>query len=221
VGSADRLAVDLQTSEARYQVGRESRDESRHTIRFNLGHETTVHTGELFTAAEAAELFLAYHRTGSVPAGDYRLRELTSVDALAGSPSHMLTFDYDNQRAVLPTVGSGEFAAFLAGEDESSVLVLKAHPATTDEFIQTAGSAGRYTVEVRRNHKLFTVGHEVDHLVWDTANDVEILVGDNVINVYPNEVFTPAEVDALFVHYVRTGDLPGSGYLLGEIETTE
>lgn len=250
VGSADELAVELRRTEGatnvRYQVGRRRGDTqtsaSPRALRFNLGHEVTVHTDEVFDAQEAAALFLSYYQTGTVPTTEYRLRELSSPDILTDhdNPTHVLTINYDNERPVLPTVALGEFSAFLAdaGENKSSVLVLSRLPpgktmeeltdeerSTNDEFMQTAGSSGRYTVELRKHvgdtSKLYTVGRQVDYLVWNTASDTEIAVGDKMLHVYPNEVLTPAEVDALFVHYTRTGDLPKDGYIVGEIELAE
>jgi hypothetical protein len=238
VGWADELTIGLR-GDSRYQVSHGALHGALRTLRFNLGHEVTVRADEVFDAKRAAALFLAYYQTGTVPTSEYRLRELTSPDVLTGqdNATHALTINYDKQRPVLPTVESGAFSAFIyaAGEDASTVLVLWPLPSgkklaeltdeersTHEEFMQAAGSSGDYTVEVRKKvgdgYKLYTVGHQVDYLVWDTANDVEIFVGNDVLTVYPNEVFTPDEVDALFLHYARTGQLPEDGYLLGEYE---
>jgi hypothetical protein len=228
VGSADELAIELHTAGARYQVGRGDAGPSR-TLRFNLGHEVTVTSGETFNANEAGQLFLSYFQTGTVPYAEYRLRELEPADM--PSPTHALTVNYDKHRPVLPTADAGEFSAFL-DDTETSVLVLWRIPpgqsladltdeekATHHEFMQTAGSSGRFTVEIRQRDKLYTVGRMVDDLVWGTPT-TDIAVGSTVLQVYPNEVFDPAEVGTLFRHYLRTGGAPGKGYLLGEIELT-
>jgi hypothetical protein len=235
VGSAGELAIELRANGARFQVGRGAEVASTRTLRFNLGHEVLVHPNEVFDAPEAAELFLSYYRTGTVSAAEYQLRELAASDAMVASPTHVLTVNYDEHRPVLPTVDAGEFSAFLSdtGESEPSVLVLRPFPkggttveltggemSGSQEFMQTAGSSGRYTVEMRRlagdTHKLYTISHVVDYLVWGTE-PTEIAIGPDVLQVYPNEVFTPAEVGNLFHHYTRTGQLPEDGYMLREI----
>jgi hypothetical protein len=217
VGAANRLAVELRADGTRYQVGRADAETGPPaTLKYDLGHELTLGPHEVHTAPEAAELFLSYHRTGLVSPADYTLRE---VAPSAAEPTHLLTVNFDDHRPVLPTVEAAEFAAFLA--DDENVLVLSEltgeEPAARREFLQTAGSAGRYTVEIRQRDKLYTVGHQVDYLVW-ASEPVEITVGSNTIPVYPNEVFTPAEVGTLFEHYTRTGAIPDDGFLLGEIE---
>lgn len=47
--------------------------------------------------------------------------------------------------------------------------------------------------------------------------DVPVYFDDHVEYVYPNEVFAPAEVDVLLVHYTRTGRLPELGFSYREI----
>jgi hypothetical protein len=228
VGSAGALAVELRGAGARYRVGRRDTENSpARTIQFNLGHQVTVHEDEVFAAPEAGELFLTYFKTGTVPTGQYRLRELTSPVA-PESPTHALTVNFDQHRPVLPTVAAEEFQAFLSEDDGPSVLVLwPLPPGKTlaeltgdelelhEEFIQTAGSAGRYTVEVREADTVHTLGHVVDYLVWGTE-PTEIAVGSDTVPVYPNEVFTPAEVGAIFHRYATTSGIAQDAYLRRE-----
>lgn len=227
VGSADALAVEHRADGVRRQVGRPGPTTARtRTIRYNLGHQVTVHDDELFTAAEAGELFLTYFTTGAVPATEYRLREI-EIPSAPDAPTHVLTVDFDRHRPVLPTVAAEEFQAFLSEDEDPAVLVLwPLPPGRTvtesageehEEFIQTAGSDGRYTVEVREDGKLHTLGHLVDYLVWD-SEPTEITVGEDTIPLYPNEVFTPAEVGAIFRRYLDSGHLDRNDYLRRETQ---
>jgi hypothetical protein len=237
VGSADELAVEWRAGGTRYQVGRPESETPARSIRFNLGHEVTVHGNEIHDTREAGRLFYSFFQRGTVTTGDYQLRELRSPDVLAADAATLaLTINYDEHRPVLPTVAASEFAAFLnhTNDDDPSVLVLWPLPqgktvaeltaeelSTQPEFLQTAGSSGRYTVELRQRagatHKLYTVGRQVDDVVvWDTEL-TEIAIGSQVVRVYPNEVFSSAEVGTLFQHYTQHGHIPGEGYLLGEI----
>ncbi len=232
VGSADALAVALYMTGTRYRIGRRDAENSPvRTIRYNLGREVTVHEGEIFAAPEAGELFLAYFLTGTVSPDDYRLRELNDPGT-APNPTHALTINFDEHRTVFPTVEADEFSAFLSdtNNDEPSVLVLWPLPpgkAVTDltdeeqsdhqEFIQTAGSCGRYTVEIRQRATVYTLGHVIDDPIWDTE-PTEITAGSHVVPVYPHEVFTPAEVGHLFHHYRKTGQIPDNGYTRRELQ---
>jgi hypothetical protein len=214
VGSADALAIELHTRGTRYQIGqRDAENSPTQTIRYNLGREVTVHEGEIFAAPQASELFLAYFRSGTVSPDDYGLRELNDPDT-APSPTHALTINFDEHRTVFPTVEADEFSAFLSdtNNDEPSVLVLwplppgKAMTDLTDEersdhqgFVQTAGSCGRYTVEIRQQATVYTLGHVIDDPIWGTE-PTEITTGSHVVPAYPHEVFTPAEVGHLFHH---------------------
>ncbi|MFC9894619.1 hypothetical protein ACFVMC_13100 [Nocardia sp. NPDC127579] len=223
VGSATELTVRLDTGKASCQVGRPAEGGATRTVRCDLGRRVTVSDSEVFDAEAAAELFLAFYRTGALPEDRYALREIDAPDA---PPTHGLTVDFDEQRAVLATVEAEEFAAFL-GED-STVLVLWPLPpeGTVAEFgdlehpafLQTAGSGGRYTVEIRRGNTLFTVGHQSEQLVWGSPLTA-VAVHDNTVEVYHTEVFDPLEVGTLFQHYVRTGDIPAAGYTLRPIAT--
>lgn len=237
IGGAEQLVVELRAHGTRYQVGRPERGTATRTIRFDLGHQATVYDSEVFDSKAVAELFLAYFRAGVLLEADYLLRELDMPDPLDGAPTHGLTVDFDTHRPVQPTVQAGEFAAFLAGldSDEASVLVLwPFSPGGTmagltdeqlsnhQEFIQTAGSAGRYTAEIRRRtgdtYTQYTIGRQVDYLVWGSETTT-IEAEFASFEVYRNEVFTPTQVGTLFHHYVRNGDIPASGYLVREIST--
>jgi hypothetical protein len=232
VGSADALAVELRTADARYQIGHHDTGNSpARTIRYNLGNEVTVHESEVFAASEAGGLFLSYFRSGTISTDEYRLREL-SRPGISPSPTHALTINFDEYRPVLPTVEAGEFSTFLSdtNDDEPSVLVLWPIPSgrtmadltneelsTHEEFMQTAGSSGRYTVEIRHQARLYTLGHKVDYLIWGTE-PTEITVGSDVLPVYPHEIFTPSEVGDLFHHYRETGQIPEGRYLRRELQ---
>ncbi|MCX4095180.1 hypothetical protein [Nocardia sp. alder85J] len=221
VGSADRLALEWRHDGTRHQIGRGPTGISQ-SIHFDLGHSTTVGAGEIFDARQAAEVLAAYYESGVIRPTEYHLRELDTPDILSDAgATHGLTIDYDEHRPVLPGVTAAEFAAFL-DDDDPAVLVLWPLPAGTtvadlapdelhDRFIQTAGSAGRYTVEIRTATEHHTVGHVVDHPIWGTG-PVDIAVGDGAVQVYPNEVFTPAEVGELFRQYVSDGQLPTGAY---------
>lgn len=232
VGSADALAVELHTRGTRYQIGqRDAENSPTRTIRYNLGREVTVHESEIFAAPQASELFLTYFRTGTVSPGDYGLRELNHPGT-APNPTHALTINFDEHRTVFPTVQADEFSAFLSdtNNDEPSVLVLwplpprKAMTDLTDEersnhheFIQTAGSCGRYTVEIRQRATVHTLGHVIDDPTWRTE-PTQITAGSHIVPVYPHEVFTPAEVGHLFHHYRNTGQIPDNRYTHRELQ---
>jgi hypothetical protein len=223
VGSAEALAVELRADGTRYQVSRPgAAGEATREIRYNLGHRVTVHDDEVLTAADAGELFLAYFRTGVVSTDEYRLRELASPPS-PNDAAYALTVDFDEHHEVLPTVTATEFARFLDGD--SAVLVVWPLPPGRrladltgdglelhEEFVQTAGSAGRYTVEIRESGGVHTLGHVVDHLVWGTE-PTEITFGSNSVSVYPNEVFTSAEVGAILHRYVSMGGIPENAFL--------
>ncbi|WP_280409087.1 hypothetical protein [Nocardia brasiliensis] len=139
---------------------------------------------EIFDVEQAGALFLAYYRAGTVPDAEYTLRELDSAEGRLefGVQTHVLTVDYGCYRPVLATVAEGEFAALLpeAEEDpelgdESAVLVLATLPpgrawadlddeevAGSAEFLQVAGSGGRYLVEWRlwdgAEYRQFAIG---------------------------------------------------------------
>ncbi|MFI6047745.1 hypothetical protein ACIA8C_39440 [Nocardia sp. NPDC051321] len=166
----------------RYRIARRSaHDSSPRTVRFGLGHAVTARADEVFDLDAAAELFGAYYRTGTVPSAEYTLRELYSPDVLddLGARTHVLTVEYDYLRPVLATVADGEFAQVLQECEASAgfaVLGLSALPsgqtwaeldekdaAGTGEFVQAAGSGGRYLVEWRMwdgdDYRMFVIGH--------------------------------------------------------------
>ncbi|MFI6165906.1 hypothetical protein ACIBCN_03880 [Nocardia sp. NPDC051052] len=166
----------------RYRIARRSaHDSSPRTVRFGLGRAVTARADEVFDLAAAAELFGAYYRTGTVPSAEYTLRELDSPDVLddLGAQTHVLTVEYDYLRPVLATVADGEFAQVLQECEAGAgfaVLGLSALPSGqtlaelgekdatgTEEFVQAAGSGGRYLVEWRMwdgdDYRMFVVGH--------------------------------------------------------------
>ncbi|TCC36933.1 hypothetical protein [Kribbella sindirgiensis] len=81
-GSADRMTVEVRRpgdpGERQYVVGRAVPDNSgpagEVVIRWN-GCESRVYSYEVFSAAEAAEVFVRYYETGQVP-DTFRLRAL-------------------------------------------------------------------------------------------------------------------------------------------------
>jgi hypothetical protein len=82
-GSADRMTVEVRRSVGgkfeHFVVGRAPRGENsgnKETIHWD-GVKTIVAHNEVFSADEAAELFLSYYRTGWVPSS-YVLRPLTT-----------------------------------------------------------------------------------------------------------------------------------------------
>lgn len=236
-GAADELAVELRMNGICYQVGRRAGGTPARTIRVNLGHQVEVRADETHDARDAGQIFWSFFRTGGVDSGSYPLREKEPLDILKSEGAkHALTIDFHEHRAVLPGVAADEFSAFLNDVDKNDPSVLVLWPllqgkplaelsaeelSDQQEFLQAAGSRGRYTVEVRKRvgdtFKLYTVGSKVDHLVWGTEL-TEVAVGSQTIRLYPNEVFGTAEVGALFQHYVRMNKLPGEKYLLGEIQ---
>ena len=81
-GSAERMTVEVRRiaggKAEQYVIGRPptgGNSASEETIHWD-GHDTTVHANEVFTADEAAKLFLSYYRTGWVPSSGYVLRLL-------------------------------------------------------------------------------------------------------------------------------------------------
>ncbi|MFD6158240.1 hypothetical protein ACFWF7_34655 [Nocardia sp. NPDC060256] len=185
VGPLDEVVVELRHTvdgvPHRYRIARRvAPDSSSRTVRFGLGHAVTARADEVFDVDAAAELFCAYYRTGTVPSVEYVLRELDSPDVLTdfGAQTHVLTVEYDQLRPVLATVADGEFAKVLQEFDVDAgfaVLVLSPLPpgrtwaelagdeATgTEEFVQAAGSGGRYLVEWRKwdgdDYRVFVIG---------------------------------------------------------------
>ncbi|WP_029902461.1 hypothetical protein [Nocardia brasiliensis] len=189
VGPMNEVVVEMRRTvdgrPRRYRVARRgAADSSSRTVRFDLGRAVTAGADEIFDVEQAGALFLGYYRAGTVPDAEYTLRELDSAEGRTefGVQSHVLTVDYGCYRPVLATVAEGEFAALLpeAEEDpelgdESAVLVLAALPpgrawadlddeevAGSPEFLQVAGSGGRYLVEWRlwdgAEYRQFAIG---------------------------------------------------------------
>ena len=80
-GSAERMTVEVRRIVSgkveHYVVGRPPNGANRspeETIRWG-GHDIAVHANEVFTAREAAELFLSYYRTEWIPVA-YALRPI-------------------------------------------------------------------------------------------------------------------------------------------------
>ncbi|MBF6547322.1 hypothetical protein [Nocardia brasiliensis] len=189
VGPMNEVVVEIRRTvdgrPRRYRVARRgAADSSSRTVRFDLGRAVTARPDEIFDVEQAGALFLAYYRAGTVPDAEYTLRELDSAEGRTefGVQTHVLTVDYGCYRPVLATVAEGEFAALLpeAEEDpelgdESAVLVLATLPpgrawadlddeevAGSAEFLQVAGSGGRYLVEWRlwdgAEYRQFAIG---------------------------------------------------------------
>ncbi|MFI7003173.1 hypothetical protein [Nocardia sp. NPDC050175] len=244
VGPLDEVVVELRHTvdglPHRYRIARRvAPDSSSCTVRFGLGHAVTARADEVFDVDAAAELFCAYYRTGTVPGVEYVLRELDSPDVLTdfGAQTHVLTVEYDQLRPVLATVADGEFAKVLHEFEVDAgfaVLVLSPLPSGrtwtelagdeatgTEEFVQAAGSAGRYLVEWRRwdgeDYRVFVIGRHAASQPGHLPTDIPITFDGHLQHVHPDEVFTPAEVDLLLVHYTRTGALPERGYSYREI----
>lgn len=81
-GSADGMTVEVrrlgEPGRRHYVVGRAGRDTSEPAVEVVVpwnGCETGVYSSEVFSAAEAAEVFVGYYDTGEVPAA-FRLRPL-------------------------------------------------------------------------------------------------------------------------------------------------
>jgi hypothetical protein len=231
-GRADALALDLHDPDGIHAVGRADAAPGPTTVlRMNLGQDVAVEPGEVFDATTAADLFLHFRDTGTTPDG-YRLRRRPAPPTARAT--HVLTVDHTGHRPVLPGAAAEEFTAFLRTGEKPAVLVLWPLPPgrtpdeVTDaerdrpaEFIQTAGSAGRFAVEYRTltqgAGRLFAVGRSVGELVWDTE-PVEITTADGILTVLPHEVLSPAEAGSLFAQWLRTGRIPDTGWLMGEIE---
>ncbi|KIA59676.1 hypothetical protein [Nocardia vulneris] len=189
VGPMNEVVVEVRRTvdgrPRRYRVARRgAADSSSRTVRFDLGRAVTARADEIFDVEQAGALFLAYYRAGTVPDAEYTLRELDSAEGRTefGAQTHVLTVDHGCYRPVLATVAEGEFAALLpeAEEDpelgdESAVLVLATLPpgrawadlddeevAEGAEFLQVAGSGGRYLVEWRlwdgTEYRQFAIG---------------------------------------------------------------
>lgn len=81
------------------------------------------------------------------------------------------------------------------------------------EYLQVAGGGDRFTVEQRKlvatEHVHEVLGRSGDAMTEDQPDEV-IRWDEYETAVRPNEVFTLAEVQELFVTYYRTDDLPES-----------
>lgn len=82
----------------------------------------------------------------------------------------------------------------------------------TGRFLQAAGSANAMTVEVSTGEKgggldLYTVGR-ADNDKSTSPPTVPIHFGDNVVMVYPNEVFKAQEAADIFYFYYLNDSVP-------------
>ncbi len=83
-GSSDRMTVEVRQIEAgqpkQYVVGRHQAEDQVFPDQVRIpwnGHDVEVYSSEVFDAAEAGEIFVAYYRTGTIP-NEYVLRLLGS-----------------------------------------------------------------------------------------------------------------------------------------------
>lgn len=89
------------------------------------------------------------------------------------------------------------------------------------EYIQSAGSAGALTIEIRRREQdgefhQYVVGHRGSDALSD---DVELKVGEHSVRVRPSEVFAADEAADIFYQYFQTRTVIGS-YALRELDLT-
>ncbi|MDT5095658.1 MAG: hypothetical protein QOH60_5021 [Mycobacterium sp.] len=124
--------------------------------------------------------------------------------------------------AIINRLGDGEYEYYLIyplpADAEYDEVV---HPT---EWLQTAGSAERLTVEIKRLdddgvHRLYTVGRA------DAANESNaseaVRRGDVEYAVRPSEVLTAADALTLFQHYYDHHEIPQGWHLREQAEFTD
>jgi len=109
----------------------------------------------------------------------------------------------------------------LIGEEKVFMIVFKlpeldktsAYVEPDDNFVQTTGTQAGLTVELMKNGKLFTLGHQ-----GETGQQVMLPRKDGTsVEVSHNEVLSPDEVGQLLVEYVETNAIDTSRWSLREI----